>query len=190
MRKIIAALRISLDGFIQGPNGEADWVDTWADPFELIHQVDTCILGGGMYPGYERYWSAFLANPEGVSPVTGKVPTKGELDFTRFAVETPHLVVSRTMNEVAWKNTHIVRDIDEIRALKQQAGKDIYAVGGAALISSLMNLGLIDELRLLVHPIVLGQGKALFKDVKERQALKLLAVKPVESGKVLLTYSA
>ena len=73
--------------------------------------------------------------------------------------------------------------------MKQLPGKDIHAVGGATLVSSLMNDGLIDELRLIVHPIVLGGGKSLFKDVKERHALKRLGAKPLESGKVYLTYS-
>jgi dihydrofolate reductase len=65
----------------------------------------------------------------------------------------------------------------------------MYVVGGATLVSSLMNLGLIDELRLMVNPLVLGGGKALFKDIKERHVLKLVQVKPLQSGKVSLTYS-
>ena len=73
--------------------------------------------------------------------------------------------------------------------MKQQPGKDMYAVGGATLISSLMNLGLIDELRILVNPLILGGGKALFKDVKERHTLELTGAKPLKSGKVSLTYS-
>jgi dihydrofolate reductase len=80
------------------------------------------------------------------------------------------------------------RDIEEIRKIKQQPGKDIYVVGGATLVGSLMNLGLIDELRLAVNPIVLGGGKALFKDVKERHVLKLVRTKSLKSGKVSLTY--
>lgn len=79
--------------------------------------------------------------------------------------------------------------MEEIRRLKQQSGKDIYAVGGATLVSSLMNLGLIDEVRLLVNPLILGGGKALFKDVKDRQTLKLVQAKPLKSGKVSLIYS-
>ncbi|MDW0151017.1 MAG: dihydrofolate reductase family protein, partial [Nitrososphaeraceae archaeon] len=82
----------------------------------------------------------------------------------------------------------IVRDVEEIRRMKQQPGKDMVVLGGATLVSSLMNLGLIDELR-LVNPLVLGGGKALFKDVKERHSLKLKRVKSLKSGKVSLTYS-
>lgn len=79
--------------------------------------------------------------------------------------------------------------MEEIRKLKQQPGKDMHVVGGATLVSSLMNAGLIDELQLLVNPLILGGGKALFKDVNERHALKLVKAKPLKSGKVSLTYS-
>jgi dihydrofolate reductase len=189
MRKIIAALVVSVDGFIEGPNGELDWVDSWEDPFDLLPQIDTCILGRGMYPAYERYWGAILADPEGILPFTGKVATKGEIAYVHFAERTPHIVVSRTLDNVAWTNTRIVRDIEEIRRMKQQPGKDMHAVGGATLVGSLLKGGLIDELRLVVHPILLGGGKALFKDVTERHALKFLGAKPMESGLVRLTYS-
>jgi dihydrofolate reductase len=187
-RKIIAAMQVSLDALIEGPAGEVDWVGSWDDSFDLLPQIDTCILGGGMYPGYEQYWLGILANPTGVQPLTGRVPSKDEIAYARFADETPHVVLSTTLDEVAWKTTRIVRDVDDIRRMKHQAGKDMYAVGGAALVSSLINLGLIDELRLTVHPIVLGEGKALFKDVKERHLLKLVGSKPLEAGRVSLTY--
>lgn len=73
--------------------------------------------------------------------------------------------------------------------MKQQPGKDMYAVGGATLVSSLMKLGLVDELQLMVHPLVLGEGKALFKDVKQRHALRLIHANPLKSGEVGLNYS-
>jgi dihydrofolate reductase len=71
MRKIIAALQTSVDGFIEGPNGELDWAmaedeETWRDLFELLKSADTCILGRVMYPEYEQYWLAVLANPAGI----------------------------------------------------------------------------------------------------------------------------
>jgi dihydrofolate reductase len=190
MRKIIAALVVSVDGFIEGPNGELDWVETWEDPFDLLPQIDTCILGRGMYPGYEQYWSAVLAKPEGPLPFTGKAASKGEIEYAHFAEKTPHVVLSKTLDKVAWKNTRIVRDVDEIHKIKQQPGKDIHAVGGATLVSSLMNLDLIAEVRLVVQPIILAKGKALFKDVKGRHALKLLEVTSSKAGAVRLTYSA
>lgn len=189
MRKIIAALHVSLDGFIEGPQGELDWVDSWDDPYDLLPRIATCILGGGMYPGYEQYWLAILANPGGVLPFSGKVASQGEIAYAHFADRTPHIVLSRTLNAVSWKTTRIVRDVEAIRRMKQEPGKDMYAVGGATLVCSLMNVGLIDELQLIVHPLVLGGGKPLFKDVKQRHALTLIRASPLKSGTVGLTYS-
>jgi len=194
MRKILAALQVSVDGFIEGPNGELDWAmtedeETWRNVFETLTNVDTFILGRVMYPGYEQYWLAVLANPDGPLPFGGAA-TKNEIAYARLADNTPHIVLSRTLDKVEWKTTRIVRDVEEIRKLKQQPGKDIQVVGGATLVSSLMNEGLIDELHLLVNPFILGGGKALFKDVKERHALKLVKAKPLKSGKVSLIYSA
>jgi len=189
MRRIIAAFRVSLDGFIEGPNGVNDWVENWEDAFDLMPQIDTCVLGGGMYPGYEQYWTAILADPKGSLPFTGKVASPGESKWARFADKTPHIVLSTTLDKAAWKKTRIVRDVEEIRKLKQRSGKDIYAIGGPTLVSSLINLGLIDELRLMVHPLILGDGKALFKDVKERHLWEFLQAKPLSSGRFSLTYS-
>jgi len=185
---------VSVDGFIEGPNGELDWAmeedeETWKDIFEMLESVDTCILGRVMYPDYEQYWLAILANPTGILPLSGKTATKNEIAYARWADKIPHVVLSKTLDKVAWKTTRIVRDLEEIRKMKQQPGKDMYVIGGATLVSSLMNLGLIDELRLMVNPLILGGGKALFKDVKERHALKLVRAKPLKSGKVGLTYS-
>ena len=108
MRKIIAALVVSVDGFIEGPNGELDWVETWEDAFDLLSQIDTCVLGRKMYPGYEQYWGAILANPEGVLSFSGKIATSGEIAYARFAEMTPHIVLSKTLDKVSWKNTRIV----------------------------------------------------------------------------------
>ena len=83
-----------MDGFIEGPNGELDWVETWEDPFDLLPQIDTCSLGSGMYPGYEQYWGAILANPGGILSFTGKVASKGEIDYAQFADKTRHIVLS------------------------------------------------------------------------------------------------
>jgi dihydrofolate reductase len=193
-RKIIAALEVSVDGFIEGPNGEMVWAmmedkETWRDVFEMLAGVDTLILGRKMYPGYEQYWLAVLADPGGILPLSGRVASKNEIAYARLAESMDHIVLSSTLDKVAWKTTRIVRDVEDIRKIKQQPGKDMYAVGGATLVSSLMNLGLIDELRLMINPLILGGGKALFKDVKERHSLKLIRVKPLKSGKVSLTYS-
>jgi dihydrofolate reductase len=194
MRKLIAALQTSVDGFIEGPKGELDWAmaedeETWRDVFQMLDSVDTCILGRVMYPDYEQYWMAVLANPTAPLPLSGKPATKNEIKYARWADKTPHIVVSKTLDGAAWKTTRIVRDLEEIRKLKQQPGKNMHVVGGATLVGGLMNAGLIDEVRLTINPLVLGGGKALFKDVKERQALKFIQAKPLKSGKVSLTYN-
>jgi dihydrofolate reductase len=194
MRKIIASLAMSVDGFIEGPNGEMDWVmeedeETWKYMFEMLSHVDTFILGRKMYPVYEQYWLAVLADPGAILPFSGRVASNNEITFARLADSTRHVVLSSTLDKVTWKTTRIVRDVEDIRKMKQKPGKDMYAVGGATPVSSLMNLDLIDELQLLVSPLILGGGIALFKEVKEQQSLKLMQAKPLKSGKVGLIYS-
>ena len=189
MRRLIAALQVSLDGLIEGPNGELDWIGTWEDTFDLLSEIDACVLGRGMYPGYEQYWLAVLANPEAILPFTGRAASKGEIEYARFADRTPHYVLSKTLDSVAWHTTRIVREVADIRALKQQPGKHIHALGGATLVSTLMNEALIDEVRLTVHPIVLGDGKALFKDVHDRHLLELVEAEPLPGGRLRLTYT-
>lgn len=188
MRKIIVALQISLDGYIEGPNGEIDWIKSWEDPFDILPQIDTCILGGKMYPGYEQNWGAIIADPSAVSPFTGAIATRGEVDYARFARNAQHVVLSRTLQTVAWPNTRIIWNTAEIEVLKQQPGKDIHAVGGASLVGSLINLGLLDELRVVVQPILLGAGKALFGDVTDRHHMTPGEVKTSAGGLVRLTY--
>ena len=193
MRRLIAALEVSLDGFIEGPNGELDWAiaedeEAWREVFDALTHVDPFILGRRMYPAYEQYWLAVFANPAGTLPFSGRAASPNEIAYARLADRMPHLVVSTTLDTVAWKKTRIVRDVDEIRRLKEQPGKDMHVAGGATLVSSLMNLGLIDKLRLMVNPLILGEGKALFKDVKQRHVLSLVGPKSLRSGKVALTY--
>jgi dihydrofolate reductase len=188
MRKIICAIQLSLDGFIEGPDGELDWIENWEDSYGLMAQVDTCVLGAGMYPGYEQYWSAVLAAPDAPLPFSGKPATAGEIDYAKWARGTPHVVLSKSMQNAAWQSTRIVREFDDIAHLKQQSGKDIYAIGGAKFASGLIEHGLVDELRLAIHPVLLGRGKALFKDSPQRHKLMLVQTRPLPWGTVELTY--
>ena len=189
-RKMIAALQVSLDGFTQGSDmGGVEWVDSWADAIQLIPDVDAFVQGAGMYPGYGEYWSAIYANPQSVPPYQTRVPYKREIAYAQLAAKTPHVVVSTTLKSVSWPPTaRIIRDVAELRTIKGQAGKNIYAVGGATLVASLLNENLIDELRLIVHPILLGGGKALFAGVKKLRSLNLVHAESTESGRVILTY--
>jgi dihydrofolate reductase len=187
---MIAALQVSLDGFTQGPaGGGADWVDSWADAIQLIPDVDTFVQGAGMYPGYGEYWESIYANPQRVPPYMTRLPSNREIAYAQLAAKTPHFVVSKTLNSVSWPPTaRIIRDVAELRTLKGQAGKNVYVVGGATLVASLLNEDLIDELRLIVHPILLGGGKPLFAGVNKRRSLDLVQSESTDSGRVILTY--
>ena len=187
-RTLIAAMQVTLDGYILGPEGEVDWVDSWADGLELLPQVDAFVLGGGMFPGYEQFWAAILNDPATVSELLGRDPYAREVTYARVAAETPHLVLSTTLSQATWPTARIVRDIDEIRTFKRQAGKSVYVVGGPGLVTSLINGGVLDELRLIVHPVVVGAGTTLFEGIAQRQALDLVASESTESGRVHLTY--
>jgi dihydrofolate reductase len=187
-RPFIAAMQVTLDGYILGPEGEADWVDSWADGLELLPQVDTFVLGGGMFPQYEQFWTAILDDPSAASDLLGRDPYPREVAYARLAAETPHLVLSTTLSNATWPTARIVRDINEIRALKGQAGKAVYVVGGPGLVTSLINSGLLDELRLIVHPVAVGAGTPVFGAIAQRQALELLNTEPTASGRVNLTY--
>ena len=127
MRKLIAALQVPLDGMIEGPRGELDRVAHWGDPFGLTSEADACLLGGGMHGGYERYWTSVLANPAGTLEFTGRPPTAEEISY---ADQTPHYVLSTTLQRTHWHVATLVRDLQAVRALKQ----------------------LVDELRLISTP--------------------------------------
>jgi dihydrofolate reductase len=187
MRKVIVAMQVTLDGFIEGPEGELDWAmkedeETWKDHFDLMRSIDTILLGRVMYPAYEKYWLAAPTNPSS---------TENEIEYARLADKMQKIVFSKTLEKVEWRTTRIVKDhiAEEILKMKQQPGKDMVLLGGAGLVSTFTNLGLIDEYHLIVNPVVLGGGKPLFKDVKERHTLKLINAKTLKSGKVVLHYS-
>jgi dihydrofolate reductase len=188
-RTFVAALQVSLDGYVQGPDGEGDWVDSWADALELIGAVDAFVLGRGMFDGrYEAYWDAAAADPETASAMFGRKPYPREVSYTRVARETPHIVLSKTMTEATWPNVRIVPDIAEIAALKDEPGRPVYVVGGPGLVATLINAGLVDELRLIVQPVILGGGMPLLGGVRERHALELVAAAPGAGGRVNLSY--
>jgi len=189
-RKMIAAMQVSLDGFTQGEDrGESSWVDSWADAIELIPDVDAFVQGAGMYPGYAEYWSAIEANPSAVPPFQTRPPYEREVAYARLAARTPHYILSRTLERVSWPPTAtIVRDVGELKALRTRAGKHIYVVGGPTLVTTLLNEELIDELMLVVAPLLLGGGRPLFAGVRGRSSLRLLRAESTGSGRAVLTY--
>lgn len=188
MRMLIAGMKLSLDGRITGPDGYADWVQGWSDDYGLTAHVDACVLGAGMYPGYEQYWTAIQHEPEKPLPMTGTLPTPGEVEWARFAAQTPHYVLSSTLTSTHWPKTSVVRSVDDIRALKQQPGKDIYLIGGARTITNLIDAGLVDEIRLIVYPLIAGGGKTLFAEIARRHRLNRQTVRQLHDGRVHLIY--
>jgi dihydrofolate reductase len=179
---------MSVDGKIEGPSGTADWVAAWSDDYSLMPQIDACLLGGGMYPGYESYWTAIQNELHKPIWITGAAPTQAEIEWARFAAKTPHYVLSRTLTSTAWPNTKFVHELEQIAALKQQSGKDIYLIGGARITASLIDAGLVDELRLIVYPLIAGEGKALFAATSRRRTLEVRKVQPLQDGRLALTY--
>ena len=189
MRKLIAGMKVSVDGKMEGPEGTADWVESWSDDYGVMSQVDACLLGAGMYPGYEQYWTAIQQEPDKPAWITGKPPTPAEIEYARFVASTPHYVLSNTLEAAQWPTTRFVRGLEDVAALKRQPGKGIYLVGGARTTASLIDAGLVDELRLIVYPLVAGEGKALFAATQLRRALELKRVDTLSGGLVSLVYA-
>lgn len=187
MRKMIAAMKISIDGKTEGRDGYADWVPAWSEDYGLTPQVDACVLGARMYPGYEKYWTAIQDAPNERNGMGVGVPTPAEVEWGRFAATTPHYVVSRTLTSAAWSNTSYLRGLDEVAALKQQPGKGIYLMGGARITIACIEAGLVDELRFIVYPLIAGEGTALFT-APARHGLELHNVEQLSDGRVSLVY--
>ena len=180
MRKLIAAINITLDGFCDHTAMGAD-DEIHRHYNELLTNADTLIYGRITYQLMEDYWPSIVKNP------TGNRPTD---DFAILIHNISKIVFSRTLVNVDWKNTLLKNEIikDEILELKKQEGKNIL-VGSPSLILALAQLDLIDEYQLCVHPVVLGSGLPLFKNLRESIHLKLLKTKVFGCGAVVLYYA-
>ncbi|HXS61018.1 MAG TPA: dihydrofolate reductase family protein [Candidatus Sulfopaludibacter sp.] len=185
MRKLKLHVAISIDGCIAGPNNEMNWIDfTWNEKLreyeDRLHEsVDTILLGRKMTNEFISYWSDVMNKP-----------TDPEYTFAKKMIETPKIVFTKTLNKSEWSNTGIATgDLkDEINKLKSQTGKDIIVYGGASFDSSLIKENLIDEYYLFINPVVIGNGKTIFKDLKEIHKLSLVESIVFDSGTVLLHY--
>jgi len=178
MRKLIAAINMTLDGFCDHTSMIAD-EEIHQYYNELLSSADAIIYGRITYQLME-YWPTVVKNPTG---------NKAMDEFAVTIDNIPKIVFSRTLQHVEWKTARLAkRDIkEEVLALKQQGGKDILA-GSPSLIVASMNLNLIDEFQLCVQPIIAGKGLPLFKNIKDRIDLKLLKTKTFACGAVTLYY--
>lgn len=179
MRKVVASELVSLDGVMGSPQ---DWAFSYSD--DEMEQAnasgmaasDALLLGRATYQEFASYW-----------------PYQNSADqpYTDYLNSTPKFVVSTTLEEpLEWQNSTLIKGnlAEEITELKRLPGKDITIIGSAALVQSLLADGLLDELRLMVHPLVLGGGKRIFEDRGDQKALELLDSKMFDTGVLYLTY--
>jgi dihydrofolate reductase len=188
MRKIIWLVDMSLDGFMSGAKGELDWAaaqmddELWDGVNDLLTRVDAALFGRVTYQDFERYWPGVRGNP---------ARPKNEHDFSRWIEKTPKIVASRTVCKLEWENSKLLGgDVaDGILRTKKQSGKDLLMFGSCGFASCLLQAGLIDELQIRIHPVILGEGWVLFKEGNTRQKLKIERSKMLKSGLVEIWYS-
>lgn len=178
MRKVIAAINMTLDGFCDHtaivPDEEIHRHYT-----DLLHNAGVLLYGRVTYQLME-YWRTLVANPTG---------NKEMDDFAIVMNNTPKVVFSHTLENVDWESARLANLPleEEVAVLRQQPGKDIF-VGSPGLIVALMKLNLIDELQLCVHPVIAGSGLPLFRDIGDRAALTLINTKVFNGGAIILYY--
>jgi dihydrofolate reductase len=176
-RKVILDLAVTLDGFIEGENGEVDWcvMDPEMGFTNFLHQIDTILYGRKSYDLWGEYTPTIEDATE--KEMWGLVHSKEKYVFSKTQKGTD--------NKAVFINEDILQEVNKI---KNKPGKDIWLYGGASLITTFINLGLVDEFRLSVHPVVLGEGRPLFIDIKQRLNLKLISTRTFSSGVVQLIY--
>jgi len=181
MRKIVLFNLMTLDGFFEGPNQDINWhnVDDEFNEFaiEQLGSADALIFGRTTYQMMTSYWPT----PEAIAtdPVVAGWMNK-----------LPKFVFSKTLPKADWNNTTLINGDarQELTRLKQQPGKDIFIFGSADLSETFLHYSLIDEIRVIVNPILLGSGTPLFKQHRLAIPLKLLKTKTFHNGNVLLYY--
>jgi dihydrofolate reductase len=176
MRKVVSGLFISLDGVTEAPN---EWQfdsfdqDLGTEMGAMIAETDTILLGRVTYQEWADYW-----------------PTSTDEPFATFINTTPKYVVSTTLDNVAWQNSTLLKGnlAEEIARLKAQPGRTITVTGSPTLVRSLLQQDLLDELTLMIHPVVAGKGKRLFSTAGDLKRLQLVSHKTTGSGVAILTY--
>lgn len=181
MRKLILQSMVTLDGYFAGPHGELDWhvVDADLNDYacELLDAVDGLLFGGATYACLAAYWSTPAAAHD--------APEVAER-MNRL----PKFVFSRTRQRVDWHGAQLCTGdaVAEVERLKREPGSALAMFGSSRLASSLIAAELIDEFRIIVNPVILGRGRPLFSDIRNRLSLRLCRIRPLRSGSVLLYY--
>lgn len=179
MRKLIAALNISLDGFCDHTVGIAD-AELHQHYADLLQNAGALLYGRITYQMMESYWPTVVKNPTG---------QKSTDEFAVAIQNIPKIVFSRTLKQVEWEHVVLAKDSleEEVIKLKQQPGKDFFA-GSPSLIAALTKLNLIDEYQLCIHPVIAGSGLPLFKGIADQIILHLTRTKVFGSGAVVHYY--
>ncbi len=185
MRKVIFLMHLSLDGLVAGPNGEMDWIVYTQELESYVHELhnstDAAIYGRGTYDMMHGYWPTVLSNPES---------SAGDKNHARWYENATKIVFSRKLEKIEGDKTVLIRDniVEEMTKIKQQPGKNLWLLGSPTLAQTFMQLGLIDEYWLNVNPIILGNGKPLYGNLKDKINLKLIEAKTIPGGVVGLRY--
>jgi dihydrofolate reductase len=175
MRKIVAGFATTIDGFIEGPNGEIDWI----------------IYDKQQFKGLEQHWKRMDAIFYGRKTYEAalKMSKRAKGNQSNPFAQMKHYVFSKTLKEVEQGYILVTGDIKtEVKKIRAQDGKEIAVFGGAELLSSLLNLDLVDELSLAICPVLLGKGKSFFPFIEKRINWKVKEVKTYESGLISITY--
>ncbi|SFE96514.1 Dihydrofolate reductase [Chitinophaga sp. CF118] len=187
MRKVVLSMNVTLDGFMAGPNCELDWhFENWAPDMaaslcEQLSKADTIILGRVTYSAMARYWPG---------RATDMSFPREDLAFAEMMNSYKKIVFSKNMSTPVWNNSRFVKGNLRrvVLQLKRQEGKDIIIYGSGQLVASLIQLELIDEYLLWMHPVVLGKGKPLFRELQDKLNMKLVKLETFRSGVVVLYY--
>ncbi|RYZ49400.1 MAG: hypothetical protein EOP49_16350 [Sphingobacteriales bacterium] len=186
MRKLILAIHMSVDGFVEGPRKDMSWMqpdddEQWDGLFNMLSHVDLFLLGRGMWKDYRDHWTRALKE-QGFSA--------REVQYAKLASKTPHIVFSNTVQDAGWENTKVMNGplAPAIKKLKSLPGKDIQVVGGASFSSAIIDTGLVDEYRLMIEPAILGKGKRLFDQLQHRFELSLIDSRRLSCGVVVTQY--
>lgn len=183
MRNVIYPLAVSLDGYIEATDGTLDWGVVDDEVFQ--HYIErealfgTHVYGRRLYEDMNAFWPTADENPEAPASIVA---------FARIWKAIPTVVFSRTLTQVAG-NARLASGslADEVKQLKAQDGLDI-VVGGAELAAGCLALGLVDELRLYIQPIILGGGKPMFRPMPNRTKFQLVETRTFRAGAVMLRY--